>query len=251
MFGKVVYLDNKKLDEYMAIATGKNVTKIDKIKITSDKDAGIDLKVASLGGKATKSYEVSVISSQLHDIAEFEKAVKNLEAFFDFQSRSELELDTILRGSVIRFDTYIQVPEKFDFVDMLKQFKALVSSEIPLNLDEGNAEVVQELFEAHKSKLPIISELSESTLCSLIEAEHLRVTYNELEEYETTEVTILARVVSDRMTSKSNAIFDPLRDFISLNRKMRREISSKRPAELELIYCDDDYKKIDIIAIYQ
>ena len=61
----------------------------------------------------------------------------------------------------------------------------------------------------------------------------------------------LARVASNDFADKNKPIFDPLKDFMSMNRSMRRQFTNERPKELKPICCDTDYKKIEIVAIYQ
>ena len=193
MFRKVIYLDNAKLNDYMAIATDKKVAKVDTMHITNDKDIGLDLRIISAGAKGTKSFEANILSSLLHDIDEFEREIKNREDFFNFQTKTGLDLNTIPRGSIIKFDTYIYIPEEFDFVQLIEQFKPMLSNEITSKMGEQESAAFEKFFETHNPKLPVVSELLEYSLCSLIETEYLKVEYTDLEEYESTEVTIFSK----------------------------------------------------------
>jgi len=251
MFGKVIFLDTNKLNDYMVSATGKIVTKVNSMQITSDKDIGLDTSIISAGIKGTKTYEASILSSSLHEIEKFENAILNRDDFFNFQTRVDIDLETIPRGSIIKFDGYIYVPTEFDFTHLIGQFKSMISEDITSDMEKSESAAFNKFFEIHNPKIPITSEITDYLLCSLIEAEHLKINYPELEEYETTEITILARVIASSFVPKIKPLFDPLKDFLSMSRAVRREIASNRPDGMKSIYCDSDYKKIEIIAIYQ
>ena len=76
---------------------------------------------------------------------------------------------------------------------------------------------------------------------------NMLVKYEDMEEYEELEVTIIARLTSGNMVNSKKAFYDPLKDFMTLNRVMRRSISDG----LYEIYADRDYRTIEILAIYQ
>lgn len=75
-------------------------------------------------------------------------------------------------------------------------------------------------------------------------------TYRAMEEYEELEVTIIARITSSGMVKSQKAFYDPLKDFMTLNRVMRRSIEGRTDG-LNEIYADKDYRTIEVLAIYQ
>ena len=52
------------------------------------------------------------------------------------------------------------------------------------------------------------------------------------------------------MVNARKAFYDPLKDFMTLNRVMRRSIGGRTDGLYE-IYADRDYRTIEILAIYQ
>ena len=76
------------------------------------------------------------------------------------------------------------------------------------------------------------------------------VKYENMEEYEELEVTIIARITSGNMVNAEKSFYDPLKDFMTLNRAMRRSME-RRADGLNEIYADRDYRMIEILAIYQ
>ena len=63
------------------------------------------------------------------------------------------------------------------------------------------------------------------------------------------QVTVLARMASGEVDS-NKPFYDPLRDFMSMNRMMRRSMKD-RGEELTAITVDKEYRKIDILEIYR
>jgi len=252
MFGKVIYIDKKKLNEYIAMSTGKNVAVIASMQVTNDKEVGVDIPVLSAGMKGSKSYEATIVESFLYDISKFEKTLNNRDDFFDFTtSCDKFDLNTINRGSIIKFDSNIFVPAEFDMTDLIGQFKSMLTEDMISGMSKQESEAFSSFFAIHNPKIPILSEASNYLLSSLIDSESLQITYTELEDYELLEVTFLARIITNSVINKSKPIFDPLKDFMSMNRTVRRQFLGDRPEGIKEIFADFDYKKIEVIAIYQ
>ena len=86
--------------------------------------------------------------------------------------------------------------------------------------------------------------------CRIYAACGVSQTPKDMEEYEELEVTIIARITSGNMVNARKAFYDPLKDFMTLNRVMRRSIGGRTDGLYE-IYADRDYRTIEILAIYQ
>lgn len=46
--------------------------------------------------------------------------------FFDFTQSEDYDLTTMSRGTIIKFDGYIKVPEEFDYTQTIDRFKPLL-----------------------------------------------------------------------------------------------------------------------------
>ena len=197
MFGKVLYIDKKKLNDYMSIATGKNVATINSMQITNDKEIGVDISVLAAGIKGTKTYEANIVESSLYDIDKFENTLKGRDDYYNFTtSPDEFDLKTMNRGSIVKFDGNIIVPIEFDMTQMIGQFRPMLTADITANMEKHESEAFSSYFAMHNPKIPITCELSDCLLCSLIESDNLQISYPELEDWESTEVTILSRILS-------------------------------------------------------
>lgn len=251
MFGNVLFLDFQKVNDYKTIIKGEKNLKIEKVRISNDK--GIDAKIPIVSGayKASQNYEASVEESALFECDEFEKLLEGRDDYFDFTKSSDFDIETMQRGYIIKFDGYIDIPEEFDLTQTIAQFKPMLMNSITRNMESDEQEAFRTFFTSSDINVPIITECNNHLLCAKINSKNLKVEYNQLEECEAIEVTIIARITSSSSIQKSKPIFDPFKDFIRLNRTLRRSMGNERPEGLKEIFVDEDYRNIEILAIYQ
>lgn len=251
MFGKIIYYDKKTIEEYKAIINGKKPLEIGEYEVSNDRGAGFDIKAVSADAKATKKYTAKVIESILYDCAEFEKMLPGRDDYFDFTQSSEFDMSTIQRGSIVKFDTYIEIPEGFDMMQLIDRFKPLVMHSIDTDgMDENGKEALNAyLGNAKATKIPLVMDNDEYLLSAKINQDKLISDYEELEEFEDEQVTVLGRIASG-IIREDKAYYDPLKDFIFLNRMMRKSIKD-RGDELQPLFLDRRYRQIDILAIYR
>lgn len=251
MFVNMIYYDAPRVSDFGAIIKGSKNIKIEKMDIVNDKGANITLPAVGGNIKASKSYEATIEESILFDCREFEKLLVGRDDYFDFTENVGLDIATLGRGHIIKFDSTIKVPEEFDLTQTIAQFKPYLISSISKDMDSDEGAAFSAFFESANPKIPIIAECDDVVLSAKIDSKFLMVDYAQMEEYESLEVSILARVISTNIVSASKAIYDPLKDFISLNRAIRRSLTDNRPDGLKELFNDEDYKVIEILAIYQ
>lgn len=251
MFGNVVYYDKKKIDEYRAVVKGQRNLQIDEYEVSNDKGIQIDLKALGADAKANKTYKAKVQESLLYNCDEFEKLLIGRDDFFDFTQSDDYDLTTMNRGTIIKFDGYIKVPEEFDYTQTIDRFKALlVASLVSDSMDKSEQVALKAFFETTDTKIPVLIDLNDQLMCSKLISNNMLVKYEDMEEYEELEVTVIARVISSGMVRAQKAFYDPLKDFMTLNRVMRRSIEGRTDG-LHEIYADKDYRTIEVLAIYQ
>ena len=67
-----------------------------------------------------------------------------------------------------------------------------------------------------------------------VSQEDMLIDYNELEDYEGKELTIIARLESRKYyRDKPLPVFDIYKDFLGLNRALRKQIASEKKQEFE------------------
>lgn len=250
MFGKVLYCDVKKISDYKAIINNKKNIKINSLELSDEKDAGVDIQFLKGKKSNTKTINANIEESILYDCAEFEKLLEGRDDYIDF-SINDNDIYTISRGHIIRFDGVLHIPQSFDMIQLIEQYKPLLISEATIDMSDIEGNIVRTCLESTNMKIPLLFDIDNTTLVSKICSQNLLVDYNELEEYEEVECTVLARMISSNLINKCKPIYDPLRDFIVLNRQARRGFADNRPSEFKELYCENDYKTIEILAIYQ
>ena len=251
MFVNMIYYDAPRVSDFGAIIKGSKNIKIEKMDIVNDKGANITLPAVGGNIKASKSYEATIEESILFDCREFEKLLVGRDDYFDFTENVGLDIATLGRGHIIKFDSTIKVPEEFDLTQTIAQFKPYLISSISKDMDSDEGAAFSAFFESANPKIPIIAECDDVVLSAKIDSKFLMVDYARTQAYESSELSILARVISTNIVSASKAIYDPLKDFISLNRAIRRSLTDNRPDGLKELFNDEDYKVIEILAIYQ
>jgi len=250
MFGKMMYYDKKTIDEYKSIIKGERQLQIEEYEVSNDKGANVDLKAVSAGAKANKKYVAKVIESLLYDCNEFEKILSGREDYFDFTETSDYDLSTVPRGSIIKADAFLEIPESFDLMKMLERFKPLFMGSIEDDdMEQTGKDALKMLFGSAKAtKIPIEVEVDDYLLCAKMNQENLVSEYEEFEELDE-QVTVLARV-SSGVVNSSKAFYDPLKDFMTMNRMMRRSMKDSGD-QLSAITVEKEYRQIDILAIYR
>lgn len=251
MFGKIIYYDKKTIDEYKSIINGRKSLEIGEYQVANDRGVGFDFRAVSADTKATKKYTAKVIESMLYDCAEFEKMLYGRDDYFDFTQSSEYDMSTIQRGCIIKLDSYLEIPEGFDIMQLIDRFKPLIMNSFDTEeMDQTGKEALKVfLGNAKATKIPLVIDNDEYLLSSKINQEYLISDYEDLEEFEDEQVTILARM-SSGIIKEDRPYYDPLKDFISLNRMMRKSIKD-RGAELQPLMLDRKYRQIAILAIYR
>jgi hypothetical protein len=250
MFGKIMYYDKKTIDEYKALIKGQRHLEIEEYEVSNDKGAGFDLKAVSVDTKASKKYTARVVESMLYDCAEFEKMLSGRDDYFDFTQSNGLDLLTVPRGSIIKVDAFLEIPESFDLMQVIDRFKPLFMDSINTDSIEQSGKDALNAFlgNATATRIPIIGEVDDWLLCAKMHQENLVAEYEEFEEIDE-QVTVLARV-SSGVVDSNKPFYDPLKDFMTMNRMMRRNMKD-RGEELKALTVDKAYRQIDILAIYK
>lgn len=251
MFVTMVYFDADRISEFKAIAKGEKDIKIGKVSIESDKHGNLNFPLLDAGVKATKSIEGTVVESAAFECQEFEKVLMGRDDFFDFTQEGGHCLETIGRGAIIKFDSTLTIPQEFDITQTISLLKPylLDSATVDMGKEEGDA--FRAFFNMANPKIPLIAECDDTLVTSKIDSKYLIPTYEELDEYESLEVTILARVTSSNLVNASKSIYNPLKDFIHMNRTLRRSFEGDPPEGLRELFIEEAYKTIEILAIYQ
>ena len=139
-------------------------------------------------------------------------------------------------------------------IQLINEYKTYVMAGIDCK-DQGERKIINQVFENSKMRIPIFCELGSECDYWLgigkALPENLMVEYNDLEDFEGKEVTIIARLESRKyFKDKPLPVFDIYKDFLGLNRALRKEIVAEKKEEFECIDVEEDYLGLELLAIY-
>lgn len=252
MFGNVLYFNDKKIKDYSSLITKKPIENVQSVK--SSKELGFNLKASVIegGAKSTKSFESNVITNLLYECEVFENLLKGREDYFDFCSNyKDFQIETMNRGSIVKFESTVSIPVEFDILQLIEQMKPALINAVLKESQEDDAEIVRNLLKMQEMKIPIVCNIEEIIASGKLDSRNLCCEYIDLEDIENEECVIIARLSSTGLTNKNNEIYEPLKDLLVFNRELRRNFSDERPKELDKIFSKDNYIKLEILAIYQ
>ena len=123
------------------------------MNMRSLKGVQIDLKAFGADAKANKTYKAKVQESLLYNCDEFEKMLTGRDDFFDFTQSENYDLITMRRGTIIKFDGYIKVPEEFDYTQTIDRFKPLlVASIVNDSMDKSEQDAIKSFLKQRIQK---------------------------------------------------------------------------------------------------
>lgn len=232
MFGDLIYYNGNKIEQYSTLIRGRSAKATDLKEDFDNKKTDYLLKCS-----------------------EFEKLLKQRDDYVDYIDENQAILIKDVRiSSIIRVTGEIYVPEQFDMIQLINEYKSQLLSELDYK-DEGEEELLNSIFENSKMRIPIYCELGGDCDYWLgigkAIPNNLLIEYNELEDYEGKELTIIARLEARKyFKDKPLTVFDFYKDFLGFNRTLRKQIVTNKKEEFESIDIEEDYLGLELLAIY-
>ena len=211
MFGNLVYYNKEKIDQYTALITGQPVQ----------------------SNVSEEIYSSGKITNFLLECSKFEKLLQDREDYIDFTSGfQDIGITDVRIASIIRATGEVYVPEAFDMVHLIDEYKSLLLSTVKCN-DDDERQMLNSVFSNTKTKVPLFCELGSECDYWLgigkISQNNLMIEYTDLEDLEGTQVTIIAKLESRKYhKDKPLQVFDIYRDFLGLNRTFRKQLQQNR-----------------------
>lgn len=252
MFRTFIYADEDKLYSYMRQIGVSSVTK-PKTE-TKSRHLSASVPFAGISGSVDKSINSEYVQDLGFDLDHFEAALEKYagEDYFDFVMDSDYDIFSVPPMKLIRLCCPFTIPEQFDMFNLITKYKPLFINSIEMEGEEkGEREMIQAFFDNASADIPIVADLGDIQISAKLNMNHLIEEYTDLEEYDEQNVYMLCKVIG--LTRKEKVqIFDPLKDFIHLNRAMRRqhELSSDGSG-FEKIIIDGPVMKVEVIAMYK
>lgn len=252
MFRSFIYLDSDKFYTYKRQIDGKNAVKPK--SMSQKKTLALTAGVKSLGvnGATETSIDSEFENDVSFDYDQFERQLDQLqgEDYFDFVLHDEYDLTTVPSMKLIRICSGFEIPEAFDIVKLIEQFKPMLMGQIATS-STGEQEALEEILGKASADIPFTVELDDVVISGKLNAKYLYEEYASLEDYVDQDVYMLCKVVG-MMRKDTVEIFDPLKDFIRLPRVMRREMmKSGGSIGVDKIFVNGPVLKVEVIAIYK
>lgn len=252
MFRSFIYLDEDKLYTYKRQIDGKNAARLK--TVSQKKSAGFSAAMSSFGVNGVM--ETNVDGEFERDVSfdydhfELELTKLNGEDYFDCVLHDEYDVTTIPAMKLLRICNGFEIPEAFDVVKLIDQFKPMLMGQIETR-SAGEQEALEGILGKASADIPFVVEFDDVTISGKLNAKYLLEEYASLEDYADQDVYMLCKVVG--MVRKNTVeIFDPLKDFIRLPRTMRREMTTNgNSIGLDKISVEGPVLKVEVIAIYK
>lgn len=252
MFRSFIYLNEDKMYTYQRLIDGGTVRpkSINKKKIKSAK-AGLNQSALSYTNE--ESFTADIERDPFWDYDSFELSLSKLvgEDYFDFMvNASEYEITTIPQMKIIRIQGFVEIPEAFDFFNLVEKYKPTIIRSMETESHSDN-ELLHSILGNATADIPIVINYDNISIVGRLSTKWLIEDYTALEDYAEQEVTFLCKVIG--ISQQENVtIFNPLKDFIKLNRAMRRYGNFEGDDELlNPIVIKGPVVNVEFIALYK
>lgn len=170
-----MYYDKKTIDEYKSIIRGQRQLEVEQYEVSNDRGAAIDLRAISADTKASKKYIARVVENLLYECDEFEKMLIGRDDYFDFTLENGYDLTTAPRGSIIKVNAFLEIPEGFDLMQVIDTFKPFLMDSLDAEPMEKSEEDAWKsvLANAKATKIPVVADVDGYTLCAKIHSDNL------------------------------------------------------------------------------
>lgn len=256
MFKNLIYFDLDKITEYRAVLEGERQVKFKNARVTTDQTLNANIKVLSGGKNESNELEGELQDNLILDCNEFEELLerKSKDNYFDFiEGDNEYDAETIPRASIMRFEGNFHIPEEFEIMDLINQFKPMLIQGMDIDTSEEE-EIFNAIFAKENTKLPAFmnSEIFESRVgFTRLLSNNMLYSLVDLEDFEGEEVTVIAKVLNRKnVVKKSIVVFDVLKDLFSLSRGIRRQMGADVEG-VENIKSSENIINLEVLAIYQ
>lgn len=246
-FRSFIYLDEDKLNEYAQLVLKQPVSRTTNKSLKAFANFGLAKVEAKFEDEQKKKETIDVFG--VYD--EFEKRLKDIEGetYFNLLDK-DYDLSSIPPMSLLKCVGYVSIPEQFDALSLFSEYAPALSQAglLQSNNTAITDEFILSFFNQEQADIPIIVEGNEITISAKLKTNCFPYSsYQILEDTEIEEMTLLCKVFS-HFDSGEITFFDPGRDFLKLNRALRRSI--KDVPELEPLTIQGPLIKVEVLSIY-
>jgi len=256
MFKNLIYFDSQKVAAYRAILKGERQVDVRKHRKGSSKSLKGGLPIASGSYESVDQVEGHIVDNPIFDSNEFEELLekRSKDNYFDMTENEDFDIETVPKTAIIRFEGVFNIPEQFDMMDLINDFKPMLTAQMDLK-NESEQEIFNKVFGRENTKIPMFFDsdtFDDIVGFSKLNSNNLKYSLVELEDFEGEEVTIIAKVLTRKKAKNTDiVVFDVMKDLFSLNRAMRRQMEDQENENIENIKSAKDVVTLEVLSIYQ
>ena len=224
-FRTFLYLDSEKVAEYSSIIDAPTKRAASKRLLAGGVNFGVAKMSAEIESDLTELPETS--PAVLYNAFESALQQRINDDYFDC-TNGKVDMLTLPQMSIVRCEGQIEIPDSFDTLSMVSEFLPFLRSAGLVTLDSGQVttEFALSFFEQTNADIPILIRGNDILIASKLKTSLLvGADYRMLEDCEDEDFFVLFKVHSIAKKG-STAVFDPAKDFLKLNRALRRSMKS-------------------------
>lgn len=165
MFKNLIYFDSQKVAGYSALLKGERQVNIGKVRKNTSKSVRGGMPLASGNYDNVDEVEGEIVDNPIFDCNEFEELLEknSKDNYFDMTEDEEFDIETIPKTAIIRFEGKFNIPEEFDMMDLINDFKPMLTKQMDIENNEEE-EIFNKIFGKESTKIPMFMIVITSTV---------------------------------------------------------------------------------------
>ncbi len=250
MFYNLIYFNENLYDTYYTFANAGRAVQFNEIESQTDKGAQLGFNDTHVGLGKSSVIKGEVINNPASKLINLEHSLVDNDFFVDFETEPAFhQIEDLSRRMIFRATLPLKIHESFDMYEMTKRMKAELGQAGFMGRTSDDVELFNMVFDFDKIRLPVYNDDMGTVIFSKLHKDCLLIEENELEELSEDNI-VLAKV---RRTHETHfTLFDPLKDFVTLNAGTLKAVEKRLPDSgiLSPIKMRSTGIEIEIIAIY-
>src|SRR5699024_10463192 len=128
------------------------------------------------------------VDNPILDCNEFEDLLQknSKDNYFDMTENYDFDIETIPKTAIIRFEGMFNIPEQFDMMDLINEFKPILTAQMDMENAEEE-EMFNKIFGKDSTKIPMFfdsDDFYDRVGFSKLNSNNLNYQMTELEDFE-------------------------------------------------------------------
>ena len=243
-----IYHNEKTISEYSRMIAKKDRVAKKSMSHKADFKANVGVISAGVGIASESDFDYQPSFAEQYDLFEKNLESHKKEAYFDF-SDSDSDPLTVPLGAIVKLEGRLEVPESFEIFQLISKFFPLIrkSDSFGSDVDGLEMEFMSNIFANNNFRIPAIVDCDKVCISAKLKFQYLKDGYEGLNDQLGNDIVCLCKVI--RVHNEGEVIvFDPLKDFMQLNRTVRRQVS--RDGQLQEIKFEAPLIEVEMLSMY-